>query len=411
MAQSMYIQIMRPLTIGIPNLCAVAGALLGLAGALQAQQQPPGAARTDSVQAIAPPRMPLPDEKASAAVTRFSFIVYGDTRGRRDGVHEQYEHSLIVESMLRTIAALATGPDPVRFVLQSGDAVVNGRDARQWNVSFVGLINRLTTEGGVPYFLAPGNHDVTGAADLNAPGRQVGLQNYLRAVARLIPPNGATRRLAEYPTYAFGYGNTFVLAFDSNIAEDSVQYTWVKSQLEGLDRGRYTHVVAFFHHPVFSSGPHGGAIVERPTAAIRARYMPLFRKHGVELLLTGHEHLFEHWIERYRAADGHVRRIDEIVSGGGGAPLYSYQGEPDLRAYVAAGAADSVRLTHLVRPGMEPGDNPYHYIVVHVDGARVWLEVMGVDWGRSFRPYRNSRTTLSDDTVSTQPEHEPTASL
>ena len=28
-----------------------------------------------------------------------------------------------------------------------------------------------------------------------------------------------------YPTYAFGYGNTFVLAFDSNIAADSVQWS------------------------------------------------------------------------------------------------------------------------------------------------------------------------------------------
>jgi 3',5'-cyclic AMP phosphodiesterase CpdA len=263
-------------------------------------------------------------------------------------------------------------------------------------VSFIGLINRLTTEAGVPYFLAPGNHDVTSAAELNAPGRQVGLQNYLRAVSQLIPPNGATRRLAGYPTYAFGYGNTFVIAFDSNIAEDSTQFAWVKAQLEGLDRQRYAHVVAFFHHPVFSSGPHGGAIVERPTAATRARYMPLFRKYGVELLLTGHEHLFEHWVERYRDADGRTRRIDQIVSGGGGAPLYSYQGEPDLRAYVAAAGADSVRMTHLVRPGMEPGHNAYHYIVVHVDGARVWLEVIGVDWGRNFQPYRSSRTTLSD---------------
>jgi 3',5'-cyclic AMP phosphodiesterase CpdA len=365
------------------------------AGALLAQTPRPATTVADSVVAIAPPRLPLPPEAASAPVTRFSFIAYGDTRGRRDGVNEQYEHSLIVESMLSTIASMEKGPDPVRFVLQSGDAVVNGRDPQQWNVSFVGLINRLTTQGGVPYFLAPGNHDVTSAAELDAPGRQVGLRNYLEAVAKLIPPNGATRRLAGYPTYAFGYGNTFVIAFDSNIAEDSTQYAWIAAQLQGLDRRRYTHVVAFFHHPAFSSGPHGAANVERPTAAIRARYMPLFRRHGVDLLFTGHEHFFEHWVERYRGADGTTKRLDQIVSGGGGAPLYSYQGEPDLRPYLAAGAADSVRVTHLVRPGMEPGENAYHYIVVHVDGERTWLEIIGVDWGRGFQPYRSARTTLS----------------
>ncbi len=373
-------------------------ALSATAKTLPAQgAQSAGAA--DTVLSIAKPRNPLPAEAASASVTRFSFIAYGDTRGRRDGVNEQYEHSLVVESMLRTIKSMENGPEPIRFVLQSGDAVVNGRDPKQWNVSFISLINRLTTIGGVPYYLAPGNHDVTSAAELNAPGRLVGLQNYLRAVGQLIPADGATRRLAGYPTYAFGYGNTFVIAFDSNIAEDSTQLAWVRGQLEGLDRTRFTHVVAFFHHPAYSSGPHGGTTIERPTLAVRANYMPLFRRHNVEMLFTGHEHFFEHFVERYRDAAGQPRRIDQIVSGGGGAPLYTYQGEPDLRAYTQAAGADSARVTHLVRPGVRAGDNAYHYTVVHVDGARVWVEVIGVDWGAGYAPYQSNRSTLGDTVV------------
>ena len=373
-------------------------ALSAMAKLLPAQgAQSAGA--TDTVLSIAKPRNPLPTEAASGNVTRFSFIAYGDTRGRRDGVSEQYEHSLVVESMLRTIKSMENGPEPVRFVLQSGDAVVNGRDPKQWNVSFVGLINKLTTIGGVPYYLAPGNHDVTSAAELDAPGRLVGLQNYLRAVGQLIPADGATRRLAGYPTYAFGYGNTFVIAFDSNIAEDSTQLAWVRGQLEGLDRTRFTHVVAFFHHPAYSSGPHGGTTIERPTLAVRANYMPLFRRHNVEMLFTGHEHFFEHFVERYRDATGQPRRIDQIVSGGGGAPLYTYQGEPDLRAYQQASGADSARVTHLVRPGVRAGDNAYHYTVVHVDGARVWVEVIGVDWGAGYAPYQSNRSILGDTVV------------
>jgi 3',5'-cyclic AMP phosphodiesterase CpdA len=369
---------------------------LALSAALPISAQVPQGAPTATVNAIRAPRAPLPPEAATASITKFSFIAYGDTRGRRDGVNEQYEHSLIVESMLRTIKSMENGPDPVRFVLQSGDAVVNGRDPQQWNVSFVGLINKITTEGGVPYFLAPGNHDVTSAADLANAGRLTGLANYLNAVSGLIPPDKNARRLDGYPTYAFGYGNTFVIGFDSNIAEDSTQYAWVAAQLAPLDRKRYTHVVAFFHHPVYSSGPHGGAIVERPTSALRTRYMPLFRKHGVDMLFVGHEHFFEHWVERYRDGSGTQRRMDQVVTGGGGAPLYAYQGEPDLRAYIASGTADSVRVRHLVKPGMDPGDNAYHYVVVHVDGARTWLEVIGVDWGRDYQPYRSARAALSD---------------
>jgi hypothetical protein len=179
------------------TLCALP--LSALSHALRAQVAPPVGA-PDTVLSIAKPRNPLPTEAASASATRFSFIAYGDTRGRRDGVSEQYEHSLVVESMLRTIKSMENGPEPVRFVLQSGDAVVNGRDPKQWNVSFIGLINRLTTIGGVPYFLAPGNHDVTSAAELSAPGRLVGLQNYLRAVGQ--PDIAARRDKQGYPTPA-----------------------------------------------------------------------------------------------------------------------------------------------------------------------------------------------------------------
>lgn len=380
----------RTLAAGV----TVGALLLGASRVAPAQAAPPTA--RDTVIGILPAKKPLPPEAQSANVTRFSFIAYGDTRGRRDGVAEQYEHSLVVDAMLRTIRAMENGPDPVKFVLQSGDAVVNGRDPKQWNVSFVGLINRITQDVGLPYYLAPGNHDVTAAADLNAPGRAEGLTNYLRAVGPLIPADGQRRRLNGYPTFAFGYGNTFVIGFDSNIATDSTQFSWVKGQLETLDRKRYPHVVVFFHHPAYSSGPHGGAIIETPTVGVRAQYMPLFRKHNVELLLTGHEHLFEHFVERWRDANGTMRRMDQIVSGGGGAPLYAYQGEPDLRAYVRAGGADSVRVQHLVKPGQDPGQNPYHFLVVHVDGPRMWVEVRGVDFGSTFSPYRSSRAALSD---------------
>src|SRR5215469_1628708 len=91
----------------------------------------------EKVEAIKPPTKPLPDEAASRDVKRFSFIVYGDTRGRRDGSAVQYEHSLLIDSMLAQIKKRATGDYPVGFVLQSGDAVVDGRDAKQWNISFV----------------------------------------------------------------------------------------------------------------------------------------------------------------------------------------------------------------------------------------------------------------------------------
>ncbi len=341
------------------------------------------------------PRVPLPSDAATADVTRFSFISYGDTRGPRDGREIQEDHSVVIESMLATIKKSAEAGDSIRFVLQSGDAVANGWIARQLTVSYIPLINRLTQDGGVPYLLAVGNHDVSSSTDPRDWRRVDGLRNYFAANANLIPREGSPRRLAGYAAYSFGYGNTFFIAFDSNIPDDTVQYTWVRSQLERLDRSRYPNVALFFHHPPFSSGLHGGQRLEPQAKWIRAIWMPLFREHHVRLLLTGHEHLYEHWIERYTDSTG-AHRIDEIVSGGGGAPIYAYTGEPDVTEYMTDGRAQHVTLEHAVRPSRDLLGNPFHYVVVHVDGTQISLEVVGVGSGRWFAPYGTKRVTLSD---------------
>ena len=235
-------------------------------------QQPPDTPVTAVVRPIEPPPTPLPAEAASAGVTRFSFIAYGDNRGQADGTELQINHGLVVDAMLAKVKALASTQFPVRFILQSGDAVVNGRIAVHWNVSFTPLVEKLTRDAGLPYFAAVGNHDVTGMP-LGSSGRATGLQNTLSALAKLIPPEGSPRRLTGYPTYAIGYGNVFVILIDSNIAGDPEQAAWVKDQLEQIDRTRYHHVIAF-SSPVFSSGPHGADTPNTLARALYRRFSP-----------------------------------------------------------------------------------------------------------------------------------------
>src|SRR5262245_48062828 len=98
--------------------------------------QTPATSQAETVRAITKPTHPLPPEKDSAGVTKFSFLAYGDTRGRRDGVELQYEHSQVIDGMLAAIRRLESTPYPVRFVVQSGDAVAKGSDPTQWNKSY-----------------------------------------------------------------------------------------------------------------------------------------------------------------------------------------------------------------------------------------------------------------------------------
>jgi calcineurin-like phosphoesterase family protein len=387
---------------------AVLAAFLSIDGAAQQAASP----LLVQVRPIAPPAAVLPAEADSASVTKFSFIAYGDTRGLLDGTALQPDHSVVVDGVLARITSLATTPFPIRFVLQSGDAVLNGTAGTQWNVSFSPIIERLTRDGNVPYFLAAGNHDVTNGP-AGDPLRALGLHNTLAAMSKLIPPEGSPRRLNGYATYAFGFGNLFAIAIDSNIASDPIQLAWVTDQLDQLDRSRYRHVIAFFHHPLFSSGPHGGVSpdpiatatatptvpvsdnAERQTLAMRSLYVPLFRKHHVRMTITGHDHLYDHFVERY--TDGGVsHRRDDLVTGGGGAPIYTYRGEPDMQVYLVQGADHNVRVQHLMKPGATPAENPHHFVVVHVDGDRLSLEVIAAG-AVAYMPYGGeSRFDLDD---------------
>jgi hypothetical protein len=54
-------------------------------------------------------------------------------------------------------------------------------------------------------------------------------------------------------------------------------------------------------------------------------------------------------------------------------------------------------LEHLVKPGFQRGDNPYHYTIVKVDGEQLSLEVIGVDWGGNYRPYASNQIELRDE--------------
>ena len=343
----------------------------------------------------------MPPESATARVTRFSFIAYGDTRSAgpsrsgeppEDGRILQRAHGLVVDAMVKAASRLESTRFPIRFVVSSGDSVLYGPNGTMWNVSYVPLIERLTREAGLPFFFAVGNHDTT-TRPIGDPEREHGLRNTLSAMSKLMPPDGSPRRLSGYPTYTFGYGNAFFLMLDSNIPRDETQFNWIAGQLERLDRRRYRHVFAVFHHPPFDSGQHGGDILEPQSAAIRALYLPLFRRHHVRMTICGHDHLLDHFVERYEDG-GRTYRMDHVLSGGGGAPTYTYRGEPDLEEYLTANAPQKVTVQHLLKPGLLAQDNPPHFLIVRVDGDRLSLEVVGAG-PSAYTPYGRQQVDLN----------------
>src|SRR5471030_3267970 len=94
---------------------ALHAAVVGLSAVALAQQPapPPAPMAWAAVKPIEPPATPLATEAASAAVTRFSFLAYGDTRssgvpdvpGDGDVVHP--EHTRVMDGMLAKVQELS----------------------------------------------------------------------------------------------------------------------------------------------------------------------------------------------------------------------------------------------------------------------------------------------------------------
>jgi hypothetical protein len=66
---------------------------------------------------------------------------------------------------------------------------------------------------------------------------------------------------------------------------DKEQIEWLEKELRG---SASDWKIAFFHHPLYSSGEKHG-----PDEELRKILEPLFVKHGVSVVFTGHEHFYE----------------------------------------------------------------------------------------------------------------------
>lgn len=123
--------------------------------------------------------------------------------------------------------------------------------------------------------------------------------------------------------YAYDLGTWRIYALNSNCAAiggcaaGSAQQTWLRADLAAHPRAC---VLAYWHHPLFSSAEHGNNPIVRPL--FRALY-----KAGAELVLGGHDHTYERFAPQAPNGDADpTGGIVEIVVGTGGRSHYGFPG-------------------------------------------------------------------------------------
>lgn len=104
--------------------------------------------------------------------------------------------------------------------------------------------------------------------------------------------------------YTRRIGDVQLFLLDSNRIDD-VQTAWLEQRLSASEA---LWKVVVFHHPPYACGGHLGHEL------VQDRWVPLFERYGVQLVLSGHDHAYE----RFERRNG----VTYVIHGGGGAPLY-----------------------------------------------------------------------------------------
>jgi hypothetical protein len=220
--------------------------------------------------------------------TPFSFAAFGDSRTTP-------EQSSVVGRQMAS-------HEP-HFLLHSGDLVSNGTAYEQWEEQFFSPLG--DTLNHVPIFPVLGNHEQNSEHFYN------------------FFPSGSW--------YSFNYGDTQFIALDTNTASGGFapgteQHAWLEQTLKETDA---TWRIVWFHHPPYSSGNHGCSFEQREAFA------PLFEKYKVDMVFNGHDHIYERSFPMQANERADDSGVIYIVTGGGGAPLYSVNAG-DWTAYATA---------------------------------------------------------------------------
>lgn len=221
------------------------------------------------------------------------------------------------------LAAVLRGAAP-DLVLIAGDTVYPRFSDRLADQRFFSVYRESMT--GTPFFVVAGNHDTT----YGPPWEFVD--------AFVCPTNDTdAATLAAESTwpeayYSFDCGDAHFIGLyvpiyyrGLELMPGKAQWRWLEADLAASIR---PWKFIFLHQPVMSSGPHGHADYNAngvlDTEELAAVLLPLARQHGVQMIFSGHDHIYE----RFRPVQG----VHCVVSGGGGGHLYNFTGRAPASA-------------------------------------------------------------------------------
>ncbi|MEP7305747.1 MAG: metallophosphoesterase [Acidobacteriota bacterium] len=138
--------------------------------------------------------------------------------------------------------------------------------------------------------------------------------------------------------YSFEVGNWHAISLNSNIdsGASSAQGQWLRQDLAA---SRTKCAVAYWHHPLFTSGPNG----DNP--GMREMWRILYAA-GVDVVINGHDHLYERFGPQDPDGRPDMRSgIRQFTAGTGGAKLYDFTPNGKANSEMQISAYGVLKLT------------------------------------------------------------------
>ena len=282
-----------------------------------------------------------------------------------------------VQTAVRDVYYKFTGTRATDLVLLLGDnAYPDGTDADYQKAIFEMYPQTLRT---TPVWSTLGNHD--GKSSNSA--TQSGVYYDIFTLPSRAQAGGVVSGTEAY--YSFDYANTHFICLDSSDSErsaDGAMMQWLKTDLTETKRD---WIIAFFHHPTYTKGTHDSdkdSDSQGRMNDMRAIFLPVLEQGGVDLVLTGHSHVYERsWLmdghygkgESFDAAK-HVKQKTSGRSDGDGAYRKPRARSPHFgEVNVVTGSAGhaSAKPVPLNHPAFYLALNEAGSSVVDIDGLKL----------------------------------------
>ncbi len=276
-----------------------------------------------------------------------------------------------------------TGSQHTDLIFLLGDnAYESGEDYEYQDAVFENSYEEILTKSVL--WPCPGNHDYK-ADDMDGE-LQTGPYYDIFSLPKNGEAGGTPSNTEAY--YSFDYGNIHVISLDSHDQDrdpGSPMLEWLE---EDLANSTQMWKVVFFHHPPYTKGSHDSDDYSDSSGRMwemRQFVVPIFEKYKVDLVLSGHSHVYE----RSYLVNGHYEHSHNfdpsvlIDDGDGtldGDGHYSKRQASNGTVYVVSGSSSKQGNGDLDHPIMFYGDGQsFGSAIMEVTGNQMRVEYLHED--------------------------------